>query len=421
MVGNFGEARTGMANIYRRGQAWWGRFTKDGQEHRRSLETRSESVARERLAAWTRQVEAERWGAKPRLSLNEVMHRFITMHGPTLRPATLSRYGISIGWLNAEMGDRLLLEIKPSDLKDFETVRRTAGAAAPTVRRDLGCLSSIFGFAIEEGWADANPVPAFLKQRRKRGLRESVPRTRYLSRAEEARLCEGALPYVRDAILFAIYSGLRLEEQFSLTWPQVDLVRRQVVVTADTAKSHRERTVILLEPALEVLRRMPRHVSSPYIFHHGAATTQGRGARRVSSVDGGPPRSSNDGDRFNHLGRGLAKASERGRVARLRWHDLRRTHGCRLLQEEGWTLEMVRDQLGHRSVVQTERAYAFLEVEDRRSWAGRTNPGTARDARSAWRDATIPDIDPATGEEIVAHKPAQGRRSDLEKRAKSKR
>src|SRR3954468_23671565 len=35
------------------------------------------------------------------------------------------------------------------------------------------------------------------------------------------------------------------------------------------------------------------------------------------------------------------------KVRTLRWHDLRRTHGCRLLQEERWSLEMARDQLGH--------------------------------------------------------------------------
>lgn len=410
-----------MAGIYKRGETWWGRVQRKGEELRRSLETRSESVARKRLEIWLADVEQQSWGGKPRLTLNEVTDAFIREHGPTLRPSTLERYGTSIQWLDQRLGGTLLLAIKPADLKDVETWRRSMGATAPTIRRDLATLSSIFSFAIEKEWADANPVGPFLKQRRTRGLRESPPRTRYLTRAEEARLCEGSLPYVRDAILFAIYSGLRQEEQFSLTWSQVDLRRKQVTVSAETAKGKRERTVILLPPAVAVLERMPRHLKSEYVFHHGAATTKGRGAPRKAGLRPRPfgrGATRNDGDRFNHLDRGLRRAAARGKVRNLRWHDLRRTHGCRLLQDERWSLEMVRDQLGHTSVVQTERAYAFLEVDARRRAAG-TIPGTGDDAENEAATLDVPDLDPMTGEPITARKPAQGQRTDIEKRKRS--
>lgn len=402
-----------MADIYLRGKTWWGRVQKNGQDIRESLGTRSESVARQRLAVWLSDLEAQAWGGKPRLTLNAVIASFITDHGPSLRPSTLRRYGVSINWLNEHFKGSLLLELRAKDLKEFETARRTAGASAPTVRRDLACLSTIFGFAIENEWADLNPVIPFLKQRAKRGLREAPPRTRYLNRAEEGRLLESAVPYVRDAVLFAIYTGLRQEEQFSLTWPQIDLTRKQLTVSAETAKGKRERTVILLKPALKVLARMPRHLTSPYVFHHGAATTK-RGAARAGAA-ARPER--NDGERFNHLDRGLRNAADRAKVKDLRWHDLRRTHGCRLLQEEKWTMEMVRDQLGHRSVVQTERAYAFLEVEARRAAAhgAGTNPGTGEGG------AFPQEIDAATGLPIVAQKPAQGQRTDLEKRSRARR
>lgn len=399
-----------MADIYLRGKTWWGRVQKDGKDLRQSLQTRSEGVARSRLKVWLEELEALAWGSKPKLTINEVMKAFQEEHGPTLRPSTFRRYGVSIDHLDAFFGDKLLLALRPADLKEFETARRTAGAMAPTIRRDLACLSTVFGFAIEHEWAEVNPVVPYLKQRTRRGLRESPPRTRYLSPAEEARLLDGALPYVRDAIIFAIGTGLRMEEQFSLTWSQVDLVRKHLTITAETAKGKRARTVILLPPALSLLKAMPRHLTSPYVFHHGAASTK-RGQRRLAPVgyNGGPRLGDNDGERFNHLNRGLKKAAERAKVLDLRWHDLRRTHGCRLLQQEGWSMEMVRDQLGHRSVVQTEKAYAFLEVEARRA------------AAHGVSEAPTVDLDPVTGEAITAQKPAQGRRTDLEKRKKSRR
>lgn len=363
-----------MAGIYLRGKTWWGRVQKDGQDLRQSLQTRSESVARGRLKVWLDELETLSWGGKPRLTLNAVMDAFQTEHGPSLKPKTLKRYGISIDWLDEAFGDRLLLDLRPADLKEFETARRSKGASAPTVRRDLATLSTVFSFAIEKEWADVNPVTAFIKQRAKRGLRESDPRRRYLTRAEEEKLLAHAMPYVRDAMVFAIYSGLRTEEQFSLTWNRVDLDARQVVIPKSIAKGKRDRTVILLDEAIEVLRRTPQHLRSPYVFHHGLAVKT-VGAQQVRLVR--PTRAAKDGDRFVHLLRGLKEAARRAGIPDLRWHDLRRTHGCRLLQEHAWSLEMVKDQLGHQSVVQTERAYAFLEVETRRAAAARTKTGTA--------------------------------------------
>jgi integrase/recombinase XerD len=46
------------------------------------------------------------------------------------------------------------------------------------------------------------------------------------------------------------------------------------------------------------------------------------------------------------------------------WHDLRRTCGCRLLQDKGFTMVQVSKWLGHASVRVTEKHYAFLYVDD---------------------------------------------------------
>lgn len=378
-----------MANIYKRGEIWWARAQKAGQEFRRSLETRSESVARERLRTWLDELDSERWGGRPKVTFNTAANSFINEHGPTLRPGSMKRYGSSISWLCDHFDGKLLTGIGSAELREFETWRRTMGAAAPTVRRDLACLSSIYGFAIEKEWVEINPVSAFLKARKKRGLRESAPRTRYLTRAEEARLLEAAVPRVRDAILVAIYSGLRSEEQWGLTWDRVDLARKQVTIPMELAKGKRERTVILLDPAVEVLRSLPRHIRSPYVFFHGGpkAIPKPGAPRRISRVQ-------KDGERFRHMLRGLKMAAERAGLGHLIWHDLRRTHGCRLLQEHAFSMEMVRDQLGHASVVQTEKAYAFLEVESRRSAVGRTNPGTAEPAQA---EPSQPVVKPQQG------------------------
>lgn len=315
-------------------------------------------------------LEAEDWGDRPKITVNEAADTFILEHCPSLRLSSRKRYGRSIAYLDECLGDKMLADVRSADLKDFETWRRSMGAAAPTVRRDLACLSSIYGFAAEKEWVDTNPVSAFLKARKKRGLRESPPRTRYLTRDEETKLLEAAAPRLRDAIVFAIYSGLRSEEQWSLTWDRVDIDRRQVEIPKEIAKAKRDRTAILLDPAVAVLRALPRHIKEPFVFFHG-----GRAPSRAIARVRAPQK---DGKRYSHMLRGLKAAAKRAGIPNLIWHDLRRTHGCRLLQEQGWSMEMVRDQLGHSTSAQTERSYAFLEVDARRQMAARTITGTAQ-------------------------------------------
>jgi integrase len=46
----------------------------------------------------------------------------------------------------------------------------------------------------------------------------------------------------------------------------------------------------------------------------------------------------------------------------VQWHDLRRTCGCRLLQDRRFSMEQVSRWLGHSSVKVTESRYAFLSV-----------------------------------------------------------
>ena len=357
-----------MAGIYKRGKTWWGRVQRGGQEFRQSLQTRSESIARKRLRQWLDRLEAAAWGEKPQVTLNEIADRFIREHLPNIRHQSARRYGVSLAHLDRELGHMMLNTIGSAQLVEFETARRSAGVSAPTIRRDLACLSSLFGFAIEREIVDVNPVSAFLKRARKRGLRESGARTRYLSHAEERALIaeagRRAMPaagkpdrrrfkgprndmMLSAAIVVALNSGLRLREQLDMTWEDIDLARKVARVAAARAKGRKTREVVLLDPAVSVLRAIPRHIKSRFVFWH------------------------RDGARFRHFDRGFKAAARRAKIVDLRWHDLRRTHGCRLLQAHGWSVEMVQAQLGHQSVTQPQKAYAFLEIEQRLARAGK--------------------------------------------------
>jgi integrase len=341
-----------MAGLYRRGKVYWARAQRQGREHRRSLKTTGRAIAERRLRQWIEELDAIAWGDKPRRTFDEAAEKFILEHLTTIKPNAAKRYGVSLKHLAEHFGHLPLAGIGSAAMSEFETKRRSSGVSTSTVRRDLACLSSLMTSAVDWEWLDANPVPAFLRRRAKRGLKEGLARTRYLSVDDEARLLAAATPAVARAMQIAIDTGLRREELFSLQWNQVDQLRG-VISTTTRTKSGRSRKVPLPERSAQILAQLPRRIDTDFV---------------LVNLD--------TGTRYVQMNKGLKAAMRRAGIADLRWHDLRRTAGCRWLQRDGKSMEQVSILLGHSSVVVTEQRYAFLEEEEVAASLGRTKSGT---------------------------------------------
>jgi integrase len=329
----------GMAGLYRRGKVYWGRAQRQGREHRRSLQTANRAIAEQRLRQWLGELDAIKWGDRPRRSWQEAQERFVREHLTTLKPMAAKRYGVSLQNLAPNFGGLFIDQIGSAQLSEFEARRRTDGVRAGTIRRDLACLSSMMTSAVDWEWIDANPVPAYLRRRSKRGLKEAPGRTRYLDADDEAKLLDKASPEVAAAITLAIDTGLRREELFSLIWGQIDLVRGTILTTTKT-KNGRARRVPLPMRSRTVLGTVLRHLDCPYVL-----------------------RNPETGTRYVQMNKGFKGAMRRAGISDLCWHDLRRTAGCRWLQRDGKTMAEVCGLLGHSSIQVTETRYAFLDLD----------------------------------------------------------
>ena len=341
-----------MAGIYKRGSIWWGRAQRRGKEHRRSLGTGDRRTAETRLRQWLNDLEATQWGDKPPREWRDALRKFMTDHFPTIKPGSAKRYAVSLKALGRTFDGLLLHQITTATLMRFETMRRSEGASAPTIRRDLACLSAMLSYCEEWEWiADGkNIVPAYLRRRRRRGLKEAPPRTRYLSENEEALLLAHCNEPALTAVILSIDTGLRDQEVFSLQWRQVDMSRGIIHTTKDT-KSGKSRTVPLPARSAQKLAQLPRHIESQFVFCHG------------------------DGKRYLRLDKSFRGAVRRSGLPDLRWHDLRRTAACRWLQREHRSMEEVSKMLGHSQTNVTEQRYAFLDLE-------KTAQNTAQGVRS---------------------------------------
>lgn len=345
-----------MATVYKRGKIWWGRVQYAGKEHRVSLETTSKADADRKLIEFISEIKNEKRDEK-KYKFDDLVLKFVSEHLPTLKPSAAKRYGVSINQLIDHFEGMSLEDITSAPLSDFENARRAQGVSNSTIRRDLACLSSMFSCAEDAEWITGNPVLIYMRRRAKRGLKEAPPRKRYLNKTEEEKLlaaCKANRNGIGKehvilcaAVAFAIDTGLRKEEQMTLTWSLVDLERKEVKVPDHRAKSGKGRTVPLQDRTLEILKTLPRG-GSPYVFFNGVS-----------------------GTRYYNLRKTFGIAMQTAGIKEFRWHDLRRTCGCRLLQDKGLDILTVSKWLGHSSISVTERVYAFLETEQLHKAIGR--------------------------------------------------
>lgn len=327
-------------NLKKRGRIWWYRITYKGVPYEGSLQTEHLGIAKERLETERRKLTASRFGERPRYTFDDAALKFQEKHYKTLKPKSQLRYTVSLVNLANSFHGVPLEDIGSALLSEFVEARQEDGVEDSTILRDLGCLSSVFSKAEEWEWIDRNPVKPF---KRKCGLKEGAAGTRFLSVLEEPLVLKCAPPRAVDPIVFAIETGLRKEEQFSLTRADINVDAREVTVRAEIAKNGLERKVPITDRCLEIIQRLPTAIGAAPVF-----VTQ-------------------EGERYSPnsptLYEALQKACRRAGVPPCSWHDLRRTCGCRLLLERNFSMEEVSLWLGHADIKITQKRYAFLKIE----------------------------------------------------------
>ena len=361
-----------MANIYWRNGWAWARATVKGVERREPLGTRSKAEAQDRFEQFVAKIAAEReskW-TKQKTPFRKAVKIFTEDHLPTLQPSSQARYLLSLISLAKQFEEINLQDISRADLSKFMASRRREGVSDSTIRRDLGCLSSMFTVAADYELCDANPVLPFLRAKKKtKQLVEAEFRTRHLSHLEElailrqARMEADAMKpgsqrwsekfMILCALALYVDTGLRAQELLRAEWTWVNLEAKEITIPAHVAKGNKARTVPLLDRALSILAQIPRHRPksgdpSPYILWRCQT-----------------------GKRFKDLNKTLQRIARSVGVTDIHIHDLRRTCGCRLLQDWKMSMEKVSKWLGHASTEITEQRYAFLKVENLQEAIGR--------------------------------------------------
>lgn len=153
---------------------------------------------------------------------------------------------------------------------------------------------------------------------------------------------ENRTPLMRDFILLAIYTGARRSNVAGMKWEDVDLSERVWRIRGSDAKAKRTVTVILSQPAIDILtKRLSIASGSPFVLPSYGTT--GHVATPQFA---------------------LQQVLTEAKLTDVTFHDLRRTLGSWMAPDA--ELSVIAKQLGHSSLASTA-IYARLDLTEVRA------------------------------------------------------
>ncbi|MGB9181351.1 MAG: site-specific integrase [Pyrinomonadaceae bacterium] len=254
------------------------------------------------------------------------------------------------GAIKAHFKAKRLADISPMDVERFKKVRhetptRYEEARSPaTVNRELTILSRVMALAVDAGHISENPC------RRVRRFKEDNARVRFLTDDEETQLMKqiGGRELLRSVVVFALNTGLRRGEIFSLRWSEVDWSRNFIHVI--NTKTGKNRIIPLNDATRDVLLRQQKKSQSELVF--------------VS------PRT---GARLRNLRNSFGKACEDAKVFNFHFHDLRHTFASRLA-DAGVDAFTIAELMGHSTLEMTKRYTHVTDERKRKAVAALKRP-----------------------------------------------
>lgn len=254
------------------------------------------------------------------------------------------RYHSAAKALYPHFTGRLLCDIGAQEVRAYIAHRQAQGRQPGCINRELSLMSGAVRWARNELEWDlpANPWGS-------RFLKESPPRTRFLSREEAGALLHAAdglahAPHLGDYLRLMLATGLRPGEARGLTWDRVDLGRRLIRFEVGDQKNNQAGTVPLNDAARAALVSRARF--------------------RASHCPGSPWVFCNKhGQPFHEIRNSFLTACRLAGIEDCHPHDLRRTCGSWLVQS-GVGIDRVSKLLRHGDVGLTARVYAHLRPGD---------------------------------------------------------
>jgi site-specific recombinase XerD len=301
---------------------WWIRYRdKSGKLHREKAGRKSDAIAllnkrRNEIRIGAKLPDNRRSAGIKFSALASAIETFSESHHRDKR-SVLTR----LRKIRPDFDERTAESIKPEDIDVWLSANTNTPA---TSNRYRALFSLIFREALRNGKVASNPARLVRQRREENGV------IRWLTEQEEKALRAVIPPEHLPELDISLGTGMRLSEQYGLTWNSVKLERREV--TLGRTKNYSGRTIPMsasVEAAFDKLKaRAPKAKAHDLVFD-------------------AMPRA------------WWEEALAASKVVKYRWHDNRHTF-CSRLAMKGVNLKAIQTLAGHKTITMTAR-YAHMD------------------------------------------------------------
>lgn len=252
-----------------------------------------------------------------------------------------------IRWTRNWFGAYRVSELRPGHLREHVSQRVKMGIKLKSISREIGIVRTLYRLAIDDGLLSYNPAAAV------KFSAKSAVRTRYLLDSEEPLLRKHCRAKHWRWIQVAIWTGMRLSEQFGLRRENINWEGKTIHL--ELTKNGSARYVPMSDRCAEVLREQLATHNEEHVF----PSPQRKGMAMDTST----------------ICRIMQRITADAGLEGLTWHCLRHTAATRMLRA-GVDIRSVAEILGHGDINQTMR---YVKVCS-------TATAAAVEKLSAWSD-----------------------------------
>jgi integrase len=268
--------------------------------------------------------------------------RFVDEYAPTKKPSYLkNNKQILDRWILPTLGNHRVAELHSADV-DALFGKITKAGSPVMANRAVSCLSKLCSLAVRWGMRADNPCRNAIDRNREFLRKVSLKPDQLIALTTALRGLRSQA--AADCIRLILLTGCRRGEAMAVRADQIDFEKRIWSKPASSTKQSRPHEVPLSAPTLELLARLDRDATGPFLFPGRDGTGH--------LVD------------IKSSWRSLCKAAG---LTGIRLHDLRHVFAS-IAVSRGATLPLIGALLGHSNPATTAR-YAHLYDDPQRALA----------------------------------------------------
>ncbi|WP_164052545.1 tyrosine-type recombinase/integrase [Serratia marcescens] len=322
------------------------------------------------------------------ITLNQLAEKWLSIKDMELATSTKSKYESKIANTLPFIGvNRLASSVRQEDilvarkemLTGFQAIghgHKSAkrGRSVSTVNGYIGCLVSMFRFALANGYVASDPTANISPLTKSKSLPDPLSREEFLRMMDAIKIRQ-----TRNLWSVAIYTGLRHGELCALSWEDIDLHAGSITVRRNLIKNGQfklpktaagtDRIVQLVQPAIDALldqaeltrlgrahditvslREYGKTVSHKctFVFNPSMTATNGRSGHHYSE---------------GTIGQSWDSALRRAGVRHRKAYQSRHTYACWSLAA-GANPNFIAQQMGHASSQMVYQVYGSWMAEN---------------------------------------------------------